>query len=187
MKKASTANPWQTLSSREIYTNPWIRVREDQVINPAGKPGIYGVVEFKPAIGIVPLTENLETYLVGQYRYTLQAYSWEIPEGGGDRGEDVLDGAKRELREETGLRASRWTDLGIFHTSNSVTDETAYCFLAEELEQGQPEPDEDEELRVMKLPFLEVWQMVLKQEITDALTIVCLMRAHEFLRQHGRL
>ncbi|HXA02554.1 MAG TPA: NUDIX hydrolase, partial [Cytophagaceae bacterium] len=117
-------NPWKTLSTKEIYDNPWIHVREDQVINPAGGNGIYGVVSFKNiAIGIVPVDNEGFTYLVGQFRYALEEYSWEIPEGGGLKGIDILDSAKRELKEETGLSANRWTNICRIHTSNSVCDE----------------------------------------------------------------
>src|ERR1700760_2874642 len=107
-----THNPWQITSSEEIYDNPWINVTEYQVINPSGNPGIYGKVHFKNrAIGIVPLDDEMNTYLVGQYRFVLGAYSWEIPEGGAPLGSDPLDTAKRELLEETGLKASKWTKL----------------------------------------------------------------------------
>src|SRR5690349_16648205 len=108
-----TANPWRRLSTRPIYENPWIKVREDQVIRPDGNPGIYGVVEFQSwAIGVVPLTEDGDTFLIGQYRYTLDQYSWEIPEGGGAKTETPLEAAQRELREEAGITASTWTYLG---------------------------------------------------------------------------
>ena len=124
-------NPWTTLGSRAIYENPWIAVREDRVLRPDGQPGIYGVVHFRHlAIGIVPLTDDGQTILVGQYRYTLDDYSWEIPEGGGALGVDPLESAKRELREETGLVAERWTYLGEAHLSNSAPDKAGCGFFA---------------------------------------------------------
>lgn len=180
-------NPWKRISSREIYQNPWIRVREDQVITPSGTKGIYGVIETHPAIAVVPLTHDLETYIVGQYRYTLDIYSWEVPEGGGAPGEDPLEGAKRELLEETGLRAKSWTFLGTLYTSNSFTDETGYVYLAEGLEQGEALPDHTEDLQVRKLPFLEAWEMVLNGEIKDALAVISLMRVYFHLKKQGRL
>jgi len=180
-------NPWQTLESRIVYTNPWIRVREDQVITPAGKPGIYGVVEAKPAIGIIPLTEDLHTYLVGQYRYPLHAYSWEIPEGGAEAEEKLEETARRELLEETGLRASKWTNLGELYTSNCFTNERGFVFLAEGLSLEEAQPDPTEALQVKKVPFLSAWQMVLDQEIKDSLAVIGLMPVFEHLRQSSRL
>lgn len=180
-------NPWKTLSTRLIYQNPWIRLREDEVITPAGKSGIYGVVETKPAIGIIPLSDDLHTYLVGQFRYTLNTYSWEIPEGGGKDGEDTREGAKRELLEETGLQAGKWTFLGTLYTSNSFTDEVGYLYLAEYLQQGLAQPDHTEELQIKRLPFLEAWQMVLDGEIKDSLAIIGLMRTYHLLKNQKRL
>lgn len=180
-------SPWQTLSSKVIYTNPWIRVREDNVITPRGEAGIYGVVEAKPALGIVPLTEDLYTYLVGQYRYTPDSYSWEIPEGGAENGENLLAGAQRELLEETGLNASKWIELGELYTSNCFTNKRAHIFVAEDLTQGEAQPDPTEELEVLKLPFMEAWQMVLDQEIKDSLAITGLMRTYHLLQQQGKL
>jgi 8-oxo-dGTP pyrophosphatase MutT (NUDIX family) len=146
------SNPWKTLSTKTIYDNPWINVREDKVINPSGNNGIYGVVSFKnKAIGIVPVDKEGYTYLVGQYRYTLNEYSWEIPEGGGPIGIEPLESAKRELKEETGFTAKKWTNLGRLHTSNSVTDEEGFIFLAEDLMDGESEPEETEKLEVRKV------------------------------------
>ncbi len=123
-------NPWTILSETEVYDNPWIQVKEYDVLNPSGGKGIYGKVHFKNfAIGIIPLDSDLNTYIVGQYRFTLGQYSWEIPEGGGDLRIEPLEFARRELKEETGLVAKSWTNLGNLHLSNSVTDEVATIFL----------------------------------------------------------
>ena len=149
-------NPWQTLSSKMVYTNAWINVREDKVVTPNGDAEIYGVVEAKPAVGIVALTEDQSTYLVGQYRYTLNTYSWEVPEGGVEEGESLLEGAKRELHEETGITANKWTELGELYTSNCFTNERAYIFMAQDLNQSDAKPDSTEQLEVKKIPFTQL-------------------------------
>lgn len=175
-------NPWKTLDTKEIYDNPWIKVREDKIINPGGGNGIYGVVSFKnKAIGIVPVDADGFTYLVGQYRYTINEYSWEIPEGGGAMGVDPLESAKRELREETGLRAKKWTNLGRLHTSNSVTDEEGFIFLAQDLVEGESEPEETEDLKVKRVHLREAIEMVMNAEITDSLAIVGILKAAKYL------
>jgi 8-oxo-dGTP pyrophosphatase MutT (NUDIX family) len=177
-----TYNPWQTVSSEEKYHNPWIRVREDQVLNPQGGAGIYGVVSMKnKAIGIVPLDNEGNTWLVGQYRYTLNEYCWEIPMGGGPVELDVLESAQRELREETGLLAARWTHLARLHTSNSVTDEEGFVFLAEGLTQGDSEPEETEDLRLWKLPLAQAIELVMSDRITDAISVAGLLKAEKVL------
>jgi 8-oxo-dGTP pyrophosphatase MutT (NUDIX family) len=180
-------NPWKKISSREIYRNPWIRLREDKVISPNGSDTIYGVVEAYPAIAIVPVTETLDTYLVGQYRYPLNTYSWEIPEGGGAEGERPLDTAVRELKEETGLSAKKWTYLDSLYTSNAFTDEVGHVFLAEELIEGNPEPDHSEDLTIRRIPFKEAYNMVLNYTIKDALAIIGILRAHQYLKNQGRI
>ncbi len=172
-----TQNPWQTLSSEEKYDNPWINVTEFRIINPSGGKGIYGVVHFKNiAIGIIPIDDEGNTWLVGQYRYPLKEYSWEIPEGGGRHNIDPLESAKRELLEETGLTATRWTEIQRMHLSNSVSDEHGIIYLAEGLTQYTPEPEETEQLVVKKLPFEEAYRMVIRGEITDSLTVAGILK-----------
>lgn len=171
-------NPWQTLSSEEKYDNRWISVTEYQVINPAGGKGIYGKVHFKnKAIGIVALDENNNTWLVGQWRYTLNEWSWEIPEGGGPINDDPLQSAKRELKEETGLIANRWTLIQRVHLSNSVSDEEGFIFLAEDLTHGESELEETEaDMKIQKLPLNDVLTMVLDGKITDSLTVMAILK-----------
>ena len=175
-------NPWHTRGSREVYVNPWIRVREDHVIRADGHDGIYGVVEFQNyALGVVPVTDDGDTFLVGQWRYPLGLYSWEIPEGGGPLHLPLLDSARRELTEETGLTAASWTDLGPFHLSNSVTNEVGQIFLARDLTLGEPAPEGDEVLALRRLPLLEVHAMAMDGRITDGVSIIGLARAVRFL------
>lgn len=177
-KKNTVPNPWTTLSGEEKYDNPWIRVTEYQVLNPAGGRGIYGKVHFKgKAIGVVPVDREGNTWLVGQYRYTLDAFSWEIPEGGAPFHESPVEAAKRELREETGLSAARWTLISRLHTSNSVTDEEGFLYLAEDVTEGPSQLEETEaDLKVKKLPLREAIRMVDEGEITDSLSMIALLR-----------
>jgi 8-oxo-dGTP pyrophosphatase MutT (NUDIX family) len=177
MTQDEIKNPWKTLSGELKYDNKWISVTEFQVINPSGGKGIYGKVHFKnKAIGIVPLDQEMNTWLVGQYRYTLNEWSWEIPEGGGPFTEPPVDAAKRELQEETGLRAEHWTNILRFHTSNSVTDEEGFIFLAEGLTQGDAALEETEaDMKIRKLPLKDAVQMVIEGKITDSLSVMGLL------------
>ena len=171
------SNKWKKIDSQTVYENPWIEVQHHEVINPSGGKGIYGQVNFKNlAIGIVPLDKEGNTYLVGQHRFPIDEYSWEIPEGGCPHDEDILDCAKRELLEETGLRAEKWTQISKIHTSNSVCNETGFIFLAEELTQGEAEPEETEDLVVRKVSLEEAFQMVMQAEITDSLSIAGILK-----------
>ncbi len=165
-------NPWQTLSSETVYDNNWIKVEHHQVINPSGNNGIYGTIHFKNlAVGIVVLDEDLNTYLVGQYRYPLNEYSLEIPEGGAPLSEDPLEMAKKELKEETGISAKLWQQIGVLHTSNSATDEKAIIYLATELTFGAPQPEDTEQLIVNKIPFTTFISMIVEGKITDAISV----------------
>lgn len=175
-------NPWKTKKINPIYENPWIKVEHHDVINPAGNEGIYGKVHFKNrALGIIPIDKNGNTWLIGQFRYTLNEYAWEIPMGGGPMNEDKLDSARRELKEETGLIAKKWIEIMKIHTSNSVTDEVGFVFLAEDLTQGETEFEETEVLKIKKLPFSEVLDMVMKGEITDGISIASILKAARIL------
>lgn len=175
-------NPWKTLESKQIYENNWIVLSEHQVINPNGNEGIYGKVSFKNiALGIIPLDEKGNTWLVGQYRYTLDEYSWEIPMGGGPLSIDPLVSAKRELLEETGLIANTWTKILKIHTSNSVTDEEGFVFLAEGLSQSTPEYDDTEKIDIKKLPLRKAYDMVLDNKITDSISIAGILKLGKML------
>ena len=182
-----TINPWKTIDSKPVYENPWIQVTEYNVINPSGGKGIYGKVHFKNrAIGVLPLDADLNTYLVGQYRFTLDEYSWEIPEGGGVMGVDPLESAKRELMEETGLVAADWSILQKIHLSNSVSDEFGVVYLARELTVGPSSPEETEQLQVIKIPFAEAYQLVEENKITDSLSVAAILKV-QLMINDGRI
>lgn len=170
-------NPWTTKSKKFVYENPWIKLEEHQVVTPRGRDGIYGLVTFKnKALAIIPVDLEGNTWLVGQYRYPLDAYSWEIPMGGGSVHGDILESAKRELKEETGLFAEKWTQIMRIHTSNSVTDEEGFVFLAEGLTFGETEFDETEQLQIKKVTLAEAVRMVMDGEITDGISIAGLLK-----------
>lgn len=180
-------NPWKVLSEKKIYENPWISLTEFDVINPSGGKGIYGKVHFKGiATGALALDDDLNTYLVGQYRFPLNQYSWEIPEGGGALDVDPVESAKRELLEETGLVAQEWTKIVVMHLSNSVSDEYAVIYLARNLSQGTASPEETEQLQVKKVPFEEVYQMVERGEITDSMSVAAILKVKLMLAD-GRI
>lgn len=170
-------NPWIILNQKKVYENPWISLTEYDVLNPSGNKGIYGKVSFKNrAVGIVALDQELNVYIVGQYRFTLDQYSWELPEGGSPFEETLLDTAKRELLEETGITAKKWEHILDIHLSNSVTDEVGAIYLATDLSFGEAAPEDTEELALKKLHLDSAIEMIYSGEITDSLTIAGLLR-----------
>jgi 8-oxo-dGTP pyrophosphatase MutT (NUDIX family) len=182
-----TENPWKITSEKAVYDNKWISLTEYQVINPSGNPGIYGKVHFKNlAIAVIPLDAELNTYLVGQFRFALDQYSWEVPEGGGPLGIDALESAKRELLEETGLKASEWTEIQRMHLSNSVSNELCIIYLARGLEQFDAEPEDTEQLMVHKVPFEDAYNMVCNGEITDSAAVAGILKV-KLMMLEGRL
>jgi ADP-ribose pyrophosphatase len=176
--------PWKTLKTTVAYDSPWIEVTHSEVLNPANNLGQYGVVHFKNlAIGILPLDADYNTWLIGQYRYPLKQYSWEIPEGGGDPNIDPLESAKRELLEEAGIKAARWTKIQELHLSNSATDEFSIIYAAQDLTFHEPEPEEDEELEIKKVSFDEFYDMVDRAEITDSLSVVAALKGKIMIKE----
>lgn len=170
-------NNWQILNERNVYDNNWISVSHYDVINPNGGKGIYGKVSFKNfAIGIIPIDNEGYTWLVGQQRFPLNEYSWEIPEGGCPLNDLPINAAKKELLEETGLIAENWQFLKKMHLSNSVSDEVGYLFLATDLTHHKPEPEETELLQLKKVKVLEAISMMEKGQITDVISIVALQQ-----------
>lgn len=170
-------NPWKTKSREVVYDNAWMQIQHHEVINPSGGDGIYGVVHFKNyAVGIIPIDSDGFTWLVGQYRYPLNLYSWELPEGGCTLDDEPLNAAKRELREEVGITAQKWTKLMEIHTSNSITDEAGFVYVAQDLTFGETEHEDVEELAIRKVHFSEVVEMVMNGEITDSISIASVLK-----------
>ncbi len=177
LEPATAVGPWLRRSRRVAYQNPWVTVWHDEVTRPDRSPGIYGVVHFQNrAAGVVVLDDHDNVLLVGQHRYTIDEYSWEIPEGGVAQAEGLLEGARRELREETGVEADDWREVARFHLSNSVSDEAGVVFAAHATSHGQATPEESEELAVRWLPFDDALAMTADGRITDAITIIGLQR-----------
>lgn len=177
MDKNNEQNPWKTIDETVAFESAWIKVTSSNVINPAGKPGKYGWVHFKNlAIGILPLDAEKNTWLVGQYRYPLQAYSWEIPEGGSPEGTDPLESARRELHEETGITAKNFKDILHMHLSNSVSDEFSITYLATGLTFGESQPEESEELQIKKMSLDEAFEWVLQGKITDSISVASILK-----------
>ena len=170
-------NPWKKLSEKMVYENNWIEVHHHEVLNPSNNKGIYGKVHFKNiAIGIIPVDLENYTWLIGQYRYPLDQYSWEIPEGGGPLHIAPVESAKRELLEETGIEALSWEKIQTIHTSNSVSDEYGIIYLARKLSFTQSQPEETEQLQLKKLKLKDAYKMILDGEITDSLSLAGILR-----------
>jgi 8-oxo-dGTP pyrophosphatase MutT (NUDIX family) len=170
-------NPWRTLGSRVVYRNSWIVVREDTVIRPDGRRGLYGVVEMRPSCGIVAVSDEGQVALVSQWRYVHGRMSLEIPTGGAEPGETPLAAAKRELAEETGLAAANWSDLGTIDNSNGVTTDIAHMFLARGLSAAVQEPQGDEQVELVWMPFAEALRLVMSGAITESVSVAALLKA----------
>lgn len=184
-KFSQTKSPWQTKSSREVYKNTWIRVREDQVIRPDGGPGVYGVIEIRPSVGIVALNRSDEIVLVGQWRYSLDRYSWEIPRGGSNTGEtDMQRVAQRELGEETGVVAAHWKLLGSVDICNGVANDVQSLFLATDLSETNMDLDPEEDITVRWVPFAEALCMAMDGRITEVCSVAAILMVSQ-LRSSG--
>lgn len=175
----SEQNPWQTKSRKTVYETPWIKVVECDCINPNNKSASYGVVEFKNiALGVLAIDDQEQIYLIGQWRYPLERYSWEIPEGGGRPGFDPVEEAKRELKEEAGLEAKIWQKYFEMDLSNSTTNEVAIVYLAQDLIQVNPEPEETEILKVKKIALKDAYELVNTGQIRDAISVAAIQRLY---------
>ena len=180
--------PFQVISSRHIYSNPWITVREDKVIRPGGTESIFGVVDLMAGASVLALTDDHEVYLAKEYKYGVQQHSVELVSGGLEPGEQPLETAQRELREEFGLEAREWVDMGMVNPFTNVINSPSYLFLALGVhQQHEPKPDPGEDIELMKLPFQQVVDMVLNNEITNGSSCTLILKAHFYLQTIGQL
>ena len=172
-------DPWRVRSIKRAYETQWFAVDDFDVITPAGKPGFYGVIKVRrPAVGVLPIEDDGSVHMVGQWRFPLKRYSWEMPEGGAEPDEATDACARRELEEEAGVKAGRLTEILRMDMSNSLTDERAVIYLATELTPGQAQPEDVEVLRRLRAPFKEVLARVIDGRITDSMTVAAMLRAH---------
>lgn len=183
IKPENMKNPWKTIQQKNVYENEWMAITECNVIRPDSKRGIYAFMKCRPAVGVIPFDEFGNTWLVGQFRFPIRQYSWEIPTGMGESGESLEATARRELQEETGVSAQTIINLGFFHTSNSLTNEVATIFLALDCTPGGPSFDPTEKIQIEKVPFSRALEMCGNREITDAMSIIGLQWAHAWLKK----
>lgn len=174
--------PYEVLSSRNVYENPWLSVREDQVIRPGGKQGYFGIIEMKAGATVLALTPENEVYLVSEYKYGIERDSIELMSGALERDETPLGAARRELKEELGLEADEWIDLGVVDPFTTAVRSPNYMFLAKGVHEGDQKPDEGEVLEILKTPFAEVIDMVMRSEITHSASCVLILKADRYLR-----
>lgn len=180
MKKSKI--PWTKLSSKIAYKNPWIKIREDQVIKPNGKKGLYGVILTPPAVFVIPITAKNETYIIKLFRYPTQMYSWEVPAGSSD-GENILRAAKRELQEETGLLADKWTKAGEFQSFNGCANEISHTFIAKDLKKTKKNRIKEEGIiEIKKVSFKQIFKMIKTGELNDAQSITAIIQAAGYLK-----
>lgn len=176
-KLPSFPSRWKIKSSKTVYDNPWIQIEEFQVKDPSGNDTIYSILDLKTiAVGIIPLDADYNTWIVGQYRFPIDEYCWEIVEGGGEKGVAPVESAKRELEEETGIKAKEWKEIIQLNTANSYSSEKAIVYVAKDLSFGEPKPDDSEDLKVIKLPFEELYQRALNGEITDSISLTAIFK-----------
>lgn len=176
-------NPWITKNSKIVYETEWMKIREDEVVRPDGSDGKYSYVETPDSVYIVPITDEGEVYLIAQWRYPTKTYSWELPGGGGDDG-DILESAKRELKEETGLEADEWVEVGLLQPMNGVVAEIEHVFIAKKLRKTEEHKQTDEGIEeIRKVNLNEVAEMIGNGQITDAQTIAAFTKARLFLEK----
>ena len=170
--------PWKTLSSREVYKNNWMRLREDIAELPSGQTTLYGVCEFGECVGVLPFIDDDNVMLIRQYRYVQQeSHRWEMPTGGLHAGEDREGAAQRELMEEIGYRAGTLTWINTFYSSKSICQETCHLYVGRNLVPAQAVPDETEAFEIATMPFERVLHLVMTSEIRDSMTVIAVLHA----------
>jgi 8-oxo-dGTP pyrophosphatase MutT (NUDIX family) len=174
-------SPWRTVGAREVYRNPWLRVTEYSVVRPDGRPGIYGVVDPGDNVTVVALDTDRRVWLVGEFRYPTQRFDWLVPSGKIEPEEAPEAAARRELAEETGLRAAEWTLLGVYELSNGVSTQVSYLYLARGLEQGAARPEGTERFQFRQIPLEEAYAQCRSGELRDAPSALAIWRAREHL------
>lgn len=179
------ARPWQDHGSRTVYDNPWLALTEHEATAPTGLAATYGVLRPKNvAVGVLPLHSDGTVTLVGQSRFALMNYSWEMPEGGAPFDEAPLDGAKRELAEEAGLSARIWREVLRMELSNSMTDERAIAWLAWDLVEVPVDPDPTEVIATVRVPFMTLMAEIDRGAVRDAFTVATALRAYHLVREN---
>lgn len=178
-------NPWQTLRQKRIYQDHWLSLRKDKVKKPDGTEGVYSVIEHQGGVAIAAITENAEIYLVGEWKYPIAKYLWTVCAGGVEKGETGLSAAKRELEEEVGLLAKKWTALGYFYASPGATDEKVYVFLAQNLTPIKRKLDTTEKIKIRKVSFSKAISMVAASQINDSYAVVAILKSYSFLNRKG--
>jgi 8-oxo-dGTP pyrophosphatase MutT (NUDIX family) len=181
MQKKNDKNPFEVLHSKEIYRNPWITVREDKVIRPGGKAGIFGVMTVGAGVSVLPIDQRGNVYLTKEYRYGVGRYEIEVCNGSIDKGETPTQAAERELAEECGITAKKWTDVGLMDMMGTVGKLTMSGYIAQNLKIGEQDLEEGEVIEVQKMPFKRAQDMVMSGEITQATTIILILKAQKIL------
>jgi 8-oxo-dGTP pyrophosphatase MutT (NUDIX family) len=176
-------NPWETKNSKIVYETKWMKIREDEVVRPDSSDGKYSYVDTPDSVYIVPITTDGKVYLIAQWRYPTKTFSWELPGGGGDGG-DILESAKRELKEETGLEAEEWTEVGTLQPMNGVVAEIEHVFIARKLRETQDHKQTDDGItEIKKVRFDEIFEMIVQGDITDAQTIAAFTQVQLYLKK----
>jgi ADP-ribose pyrophosphatase len=173
--------PWTLVSSKDVYSNPWIKVKEDNVIGPDGKDGIFGVVTMKSGVSVLPIDNQNNVFLTREYHYAVERETIEAVSGGIDGSENKLEAAKRELKEETGIEAKEWMEMGVVDPFTTVINSPNYLFLAKNLTFSEANPEGTERIKVIKIPFKQAVDWVMQSLITHSATTTLILKVKNYL------